>query len=163
MDSESFKECGNFVVNYIANYMNTIRDRYKECCDIDLVIIKNNCFYANTFRAKLNIFQDFQKRFRPVLSTVQPGYLYKLVPPEAPIKGEDWQTVMTDVEKIIMPGMTHWNSPQFHAFFPTGNSFAAIIGDMVCNGLGCIGFSWVWRFFGSFRLLLASAVFSYIN
>lgn len=77
------------------------------------------------------------------MSTVQPGYLYKLVPPEAPVKGEDWKTVLTDVEKIIMPGMTHWNSPQFHAFFPTGNSYAAIVGDMLCNGLGCIGFSWV--------------------
>lgn len=81
--------------------------------------------------------------FRPVLSTVQPGYLYKLVPPEAPIKGEDWKTVLEDVEKVIMPGITHWSSPQFHAFFPTGNSYPALIGDLLCNGIGCIGFSWV--------------------
>lgn len=81
--------------------------------------------------------------FRPVLSNVEPGYLYKLVPPEAPEKGEDWKTVLADVENIIMPGITHWNSPQFHAYFPVANSYPAIIGDILCNGIGCMGFSWV--------------------
>ncbi|XP_060863362.1 aromatic-L-amino-acid decarboxylase-like [Metopolophium dirhodum] len=106
MDSESFRVCGKTVVDYIADYMDNIRDR-------------------------------------PVLSTVKPGYLYELVPPEAPVKGEDWKTVLADVENIIMPGITHWNSPQFHAFFPTGNSYPAIVGDMLCNGIGSIGFSWI--------------------
>ncbi|VVC42124.1 Pyridoxal phosphate-dependent decarboxylase,Aromatic-L-amino-acid [Cinara cedri] len=106
MDSESFRECGKTVVDYIASYVDNIRDR-------------------------------------PVLSTMKPGYLYELVPPEAPVKGEDWKTVLADVEKIIMPGITHWNSPQFHAYFPTGNSFPSIVGDMLSNGIGCIGFSWI--------------------
>lgn len=39
--------------------------------------------------------------------------------------------------------MTHWNSPQFHAFYPAGNSYPAIVGDIIANGLGCIGFSWI--------------------
>jgi len=102
-------------------------------------------WYSND-RVAQNIFLfKFKKYtlFRPVLSTVKPGYLYELVPPEAPVKGEDWKTVLADVENIIMPGITHWNSPQFHAFFPTGNSYPAIIGDMLCNGIGSIGFSWV--------------------
>lgn len=75
---------------------------------------------------------------------MKPGYLYELVPPEAPVKGEDWRAVMADVENIIMPGITHWNSPQFHAYFPTSNSYPSLIGDMLCSGIGCIGFSWVW-------------------
>lgn len=80
---------------------------------------------------------------RPVLSTVKPGYLYDLVPPEAPAQGEDWRKVMTDVENIIMPGITHWNSPQFHAYYPAANSYPAVIGDLLSNGLGCLGISWV--------------------
>ncbi|XP_050444259.1 aromatic-L-amino-acid decarboxylase-like [Adelges cooleyi] len=82
-------------------------------------------------------------RDRPVLSSVKPGYLYDLVPAEAPVKGEDWKTVIADVEKIIMPGITHWQSPQFHGFFPTANSYPAIVGDLLSTGIGCIGFSWI--------------------
>lgn len=39
--------------------------------------------------------------------------------------------------------MTHWHSPNFHAFFPTANSYPGIVGDMMCAGLGSIGFTWV--------------------
>ncbi|XP_050540688.1 aromatic-L-amino-acid decarboxylase-like isoform X2 [Daktulosphaira vitifoliae] len=82
-------------------------------------------------------------RDKPAVSTVKPGYLYDLVPSEAPVKGEDWKTVFADIEKIIMPGITHWQSPQFHAFFPTGNSYPAIVGDLLSTGIGCVGFSWI--------------------
>lgn len=111
------------------------------------IYIPTTC-YNNDYIVQNFFLFKFKKytRFRPVLSSVKPGYLYELVPPEAPVKGEDWKTVLADVENIIMPGITHWNSPQFHAFFPTGNSYPAIIGDMLCNGIGSIGFSWVRRY-----------------
>ena len=41
-----------------------------------------------------------------------------------------------------MPGVTHWQHPRFHAYFPAGNSFPSILGDMLGDGIGCIGFSW---------------------
>uniref|UniRef100_A0A2H8TM60 Aromatic-L-amino-acid decarboxylase n=1 Tax=Melanaphis sacchari TaxID=742174 RepID=A0A2H8TM60_9HEMI len=96
-------------------------------------------------KAVIDLIADYNDniRERPVISTMKPGYLYKMVPSEAPIKGEHWKTVLDDVERIIMPGITHWNSPQFHAYFPTGNSYPAIIGDMLCNAIGSIGFSWI--------------------
>jgi len=50
---------------------------------------------------------------------------------------------MEDVENKIMPGVTHWQHPRFHAYFPSGNSFPSILGDMLSDGIGCIGFSWV--------------------
>lgn len=42
-----------------------------------------------------------------------------------------------------MPGVTHWSSPNFHAYYPTANSFPAVVGEMLGSGLGCVGFSWV--------------------
>lgn len=41
-----------------------------------------------------------------------------------------------------MPGVTHWQHSRFHAYFPAGNSFPSILGDMLGDGIGCIGFSW---------------------
>lgn len=64
---------------------------------------------------------------RRVLPKVQPGYLAPLIPDSAPIKPESWQDVMSDIERVIMPGVTHWHSPRFHAYFPTANSYPAIV------------------------------------
>ncbi|XP_076238860.1 aromatic-L-amino-acid decarboxylase [Calliopsis andreniformis] len=82
-------------------------------------------------------------RERDVLPDVQPGYLSQLLPEEAPQKPETWQEVLKDVERYIMPGMTHWNSPHFHAFYPTGNTYPAIVGEIFSAGFGCIGLSWL--------------------
>lgn len=80
---------------------------------------------------------------RRVTPTVEPGYLRSLIPAEAPFEPEAWETIMEDVESKIMPGVTHWQHPRFHAYFPSGNSFPSILGDMLSDGIGCIGFSWV--------------------
>lgn len=42
--------------------------------------------------------------------------------------------------------VTHWHSPQFHAYFPTANSYPAIVADILSDAIGCIGFSWVKTF-----------------
>ncbi|KYN11806.1 Aromatic-L-amino-acid decarboxylase [Trachymyrmex cornetzi] len=77
-------------------------------------------------------------RSRNVLPDVEPGYLSKLLPKEAPQKSEKWQEVLKDVEKYIMPGVTHWTSPYFHAYFPSGNSFPSLVADIVSSAIGCI-------------------------
>ncbi|KAH8370147.1 hypothetical protein KR093_002345 [Drosophila rubida] len=79
---------------------------------------------------------------RRVTPSVEPGYLRHLLPSEAPQEPEDWDQIMLDVEDKIMPGVTHWQHPRFHAYFPAGNSFPSILGDMLGDGIGCIGFSW---------------------
>lgn len=79
---------------------------------------------------------------RRVTPCVEPGYLRHLLPDEAPMNPEDWDDVMKDVEDKIMPGVTHWQHPRFHAYFPAGNSYPSILGDMLGDGIGCIGFSW---------------------
>ncbi|XP_033116011.1 aromatic-L-amino-acid decarboxylase-like [Anneissia japonica] len=80
---------------------------------------------------------------RPPLAQVEPGYLSKLIPNSAPQKPDQWEDIMKDVEQAIMPGVTHWDSPNFHAYYPTGNSFPSILGDMLSDVIGCIGFTWI--------------------
>lgn len=77
-----------------------------------------------------------------VTPDVEPGYLRKLIPSEAPMEPEEWDNIMEDVDKKIMPGVTHWQHPRFHAYFPSGNSYPSILADMLSDAIGCIGFSW---------------------
>ncbi|KAJ8679591.1 hypothetical protein QAD02_015378 [Eretmocerus hayati] len=77
-----------------------------------------------------------------VTANVDPGYLRPLLPNEAPMKAESFDAIMRDVEYKIMPGITHWQHPRFHAYFPSGNSFPSILADMLSDAIGCIGFSW---------------------
>ncbi|TPP59324.1 Aromatic-L-amino-acid decarboxylase [Fasciola gigantica] len=79
---------------------------------------------------------------RRVIPAVQPGYLRPLLPEEAPEEGETWQQVFEDLEKYIVPGLTHWQHPSFYAYFPAANSVPSIMGDMLSAALGCVGFSW---------------------
>ncbi|XP_075237770.1 tyrosine decarboxylase 2 [Lycorma delicatula] len=79
---------------------------------------------------------------RRVTPNVEPGYLRPLLPDEAPFHPESWENIMADVNNKIMPGVTHWQHPRFHAYFPSGNSYPSILGDMLSDIIGCIGFSW---------------------
>jgi aromatic-L-amino-acid decarboxylase len=82
-------------------------------------------------------------RDRPVLPQVEPGYLMPMLPKEAPFEAESWKAVMADIDRVIMPGVTHWHSPHFHAYFPTANSYPAIVADILSDAIACIGFSWI--------------------
>ena len=50
---------------------------------------------------------------------------------------------MEDFKNHIVPGLTHWQSPNFHAFYPSQTSYSSIIGETLAAGLGVVGFSWV--------------------
>ncbi|KAL3090015.1 hypothetical protein niasHS_006467 [Heterodera schachtii] len=79
---------------------------------------------------------------RRVVPSIEPGYLRELIPPQAPHQSETFDHVMHDFEAYIMPGVTHWQHPRFHAYFPAGNSFPSLLADMLSDALGCMGFSW---------------------
>lgn len=81
-------------------------------------------------------------RSRRVYPDVKPGYMLQLVPHSAPVNAEPWERVFGDVEKYIMPGITHWQSPYMHAYFPALNSFPSLLGDMLSDAINCIGFTW---------------------
>ncbi|XP_008553493.1 aromatic-L-amino-acid decarboxylase [Microplitis demolitor] len=96
-------------------------------------------------KATVDMIVDYNDslRDRKVLPNVEPGYLSKLIPEEAPEKAESWQDVFNDIERVILPGVTHWNSPRFHAYYPTANSYPAIVGELLSAGVGGVGFSWI--------------------
>lgn len=77
-----------------------------------------------------------------MLPSVQPGYLSELLPQEVPDQPESWQQIMRDLNEFIMPGITHWQSPNFHAYYPLGTSYPSIVADMLCSGFGVLGLSW---------------------
>lgn len=80
---------------------------------------------------------------RPVLPSVAPGYLRPLIPESAPEEGESWDKIQADIDRVIMPGLTHWQSPKFMAFFPCNSSFPAMLGDMYSGAFNAAAFNWV--------------------
>src|SRR2546425_8626373 len=78
----------------------------------------------------------------PVLSRAEPGRIRASLPPHAPATGEPFNTMLHDVEKLILPGITHWQSPNFFAFFPCNASGPSILGDLLSSGLGVQGMLW---------------------
>ena len=87
---------------------------------------------------------DYQRRVEslPVLSRVQPGQIRASLPAEAPARGEPFAAILADVEKLILPGITHWQSPNFFAYFPANNSGPSILGELLSAGLGVQGMLW---------------------
>ncbi|XP_004537427.1 histidine decarboxylase [Ceratitis capitata] len=105
MDVNEYRRRGKEMVDYIADYLENIRDR--------------------------RVFPD-----------VKPGYMHNLLPEFAPVEGENWDAIFADVERVIMPGITHWQSPHMHAYFPALNSFPSLLGDMLADAINCLGFTW---------------------
>src|SRR5271167_9141 len=78
----------------------------------------------------------------PVLSRAEPGQVRASLPANPPSKGESFAAILRDVEKLILPGVTHWQSPNFFAYFPSNASGPAILGDLLSSGLGVQGMLW---------------------
>jgi len=78
----------------------------------------------------------------PVLSRAEPGQIRASLPENPPSKGESFDAILGDIEKLIVPGITHWQSPNFYAYFPSGGSAPSILGDLLSCGLGVQGMLW---------------------
>lgn len=105
MSPDDFRHYGRVVVDWIADYYETI--------------------------------ESF-----PVLSQVQPGQIRASLPSEPPRHGEAFEDILKDVNDLIIPGVTHWQSPNFFAFFPANVSGPAILGELLSAGLGLQGMLW---------------------
>ena len=78
----------------------------------------------------------------PVLSQVKPGEIKNQLPTAPPAESESMEQIMADVNSIIMPGITHWQSPGFFAYFPSNSSGPSVLGDLLSSGLGVQGMLW---------------------
>lgn len=79
---------------------------------------------------------------RPVLSQVEPGDVRARLSADPPTAPESFDALLADLDGPILDGLTHWQSPNFYAFFPANTAFPSILGDLVSSGLGVNGFSW---------------------
>ena len=95
-------------------------------------------------RAVVDWIADYYQQVEslPVLSRVEPGQIRETLPPDPPARGEAFEAILADVEKLILPGITHWQSPNFFAFFPANTSGPAILGELLAAGLGVQGMLW---------------------
>ena len=78
----------------------------------------------------------------PVLSQINPGDLRKALPKEPPKKGDKFDSILDEMNNTIIPGVTHWQSPNFFAYFPCNSTGPAILGDLLSSGLGIQGMLW---------------------
>ena len=95
-------------------------------------------------RAVIDWIADYYEKVEsfPVLSQVKPGDIRNSLPEHPPEKGESVTDMLKDVEKLILPGITHWQSPNFFAYFPANASGPAILGDLLSSGLAVQGMIW---------------------
>jgi aromatic-L-amino-acid decarboxylase len=106
MNTDEFKKYGHKLVDWIAEYFETI-EKY------------------------------------PVKSQVEPGYLLKQLPQDPPKESEPFDQILKDFHTKIIPGITHWQHPNYHAYFPANTSLPAILADFLISTLNPICFSWI--------------------
>ncbi|MGH8248241.1 MAG: pyridoxal-dependent decarboxylase, partial [Gammaproteobacteria bacterium] len=78
----------------------------------------------------------------PVLSRVKAGDIRGRLPEHPPATGESFSGMLKDMTEVVLPGITHWQSPGFFAFFPGNSSPPAILGEILSAGLGVQGMLW---------------------
>jgi len=95
-------------------------------------------------RAVVDWIADYYQRVEslPVLAQVEPGQIRAALPSEPPVTGEAFETILKDVGELILPGVTHWQSPNFFAFFPANTSGPSLLGELLSAGLGVQGMLW---------------------
>ena len=77
-----------------------------------------------------------------VLPSVRPGEVTDNLPASAPEHGESMEAILADFERLIVPGITHWNHPRFLAYFAISGSPPGIIAELLCAGLNSNGMLW---------------------
>jgi aromatic-L-amino-acid decarboxylase len=78
----------------------------------------------------------------PVRAQVEPGEVRAAMPDAPPEHPEDWGEILADLDRVVLPGTTHWQSPSFFAYFNGNTSGPAVIGELVAAGLGVQGMLW---------------------
>jgi aromatic-L-amino-acid decarboxylase len=95
-------------------------------------------------RAVVDWVADYQERVEslPVVSRAKPGQIRASLPAHPPESGEPFGEILADVDRLILPGITHWQSPNWFGYFPCNGSGPAILGELLSAGLGVQGMLW---------------------
>ena len=106
--------------------------------------MNNEDFNKNAHRI-VDWISDYYKHTEeyPVRSKVKPRDIFDRLPEKMPESGEDFEDIFKDFKEHIMPGITHWQSPLFFAYFPANASFPSILGEFLTSALGAQCMKWV--------------------
>ena len=100
------------------------------------------------FRAAAHELVDWVADFRlrvpdlPVRAEVAPGQVRRALEGPAPERPEPFASVLADLDRVVVPGITQVQSPGYFAWFPSNASLASVLGDMASSGLGALGITW---------------------
>src|SRR5258708_5455865 len=78
----------------------------------------------------------------PVMARTEPGDIRRQLPAHPPVDPEPFDALLQDLDRIIVPGLSHWQHPRFFGYFPSNGSLASVLGDYVSTGLGVLGLAW---------------------
>ena len=79
---------------------------------------------------------------RSVMAQTQPGDIKSRLPTSPPQRPESFDSILADLDRIVLPGITTWQHPRFFGYFPSNGLLASVLGDYVSTGLGVIGLTW---------------------
>jgi len=87
---------------------------------------------------------DYRTRVadHPVMARTAPGEVKARLPQSPPEQPEPFERVLADLDTIVMPGLSHWQHPQFFGYFPCNGTLGSVLGDYVSTGLGVLGLAW---------------------
>ncbi len=87
---------------------------------------------------------DYRARLAelPVMSRAEPGSIRAQLPASPPERPEPFEALLRDLERVIVPGLSHWQHPRFFGYFPANSELASVLGDYLSTGLGVLGLSW---------------------
>ena len=79
---------------------------------------------------------------RPVMAKSAPGEIKAMLPVSPPQQPESFDTMLSDLDRVVLPGITTWQHPRFFGYFPSNALWSSVLGDYVSTGLGVIGLAW---------------------
>jgi len=79
---------------------------------------------------------------RPVMARTAPGEVRAQLPASPPENPEKFDAIINDMDRVVMPGLSHWQHPRFFGYFPSNGSLSSVLGDYLSTGLGVLGLSW---------------------
>jgi len=87
---------------------------------------------------------DYRERVAtlPVMSRVTPGAIKAQLAATPPQVAEGFEAVLRDLDRVILPGLSHWQHPRFFGYFPSNGELSSVLGDYLSTGLGVLGLSW---------------------
>jgi aromatic-L-amino-acid/L-tryptophan decarboxylase len=94
--------------------------------------------------AIVDLIADYRARVadRPVMAPTTPGDVKAALPSAPPQQPESFDAILADLHRVVLPGLTHWQHPQFYGYFPSNGLLASVLGDYVSTGLGVLGLAW---------------------